>query len=101
MGRVWRPEAYQKRGPRMSAQQTLHHQVGKAGRRQPRQLPLSPARLRRAHQEVEDSWEQATKLIDALGAAAEEALTREQCQILKTRWIGQLKMYERLWRRQR
>src|SRR6266849_7820229 len=60
------------------------------------------ARLRRLSPEVECSWAHAVALIDGLTKKNEqEGLNSEQGKILKTRWVGQAKMYERLWRGQR
>jgi hypothetical protein len=61
----------------------------------------SASRLSRGKPAVEDSWREAVTLIDALGADAEDGLSPEQCQILKTRWVEQAMMYDQLWRGQR
>jgi|HubBroStandDraft_1064217.scaffolds.fasta_scaffold361770_1 hypothetical protein len=54
-------------------------------------------RLHHLSPEVELTWQEATKLIGGL----KDSLTDEQRRILNTRWVGQTKMYERLWRGQR
>jgi hypothetical protein len=59
------------------------------------------ARLRRLSPEVETSWREASQLISGLSDDTESSLTPQQCRILKTRWVEQAKMYERLWRGQR
>ena len=60
------------------------------------------ARLRRLSPEAEASWNEANNLIDGLAADdAAQGLMTQQCKILKSRWVEQTKMYERLWRGQR
>jgi ABC-type multidrug transport system fused ATPase/permease subunit len=70
-------------------------------RRQPRRWS-SLSRLRGLSPEVAASWDDAEKLIDRMkGDPEQDRLTAEECQILKTRWVDQTTMYERLWRGQR
>jgi hypothetical protein len=89
----------------MSTHGTVHQLVAAGGRarpRRPRPRRLTwSARLGRGRPAVEDSWVEASRLIDALGGDGEEDLSAEQCRILKIRWIEQAKMYEQIWRQQR
>jgi Protein of unknown function (DUF4231) len=61
--------------------------------------PWSPfAWLGRLSPTVVASWQDAVKLINRLQS---KGLTPEQCRTLKSRWVRQAIMYERLWRSQR
>jgi hypothetical protein len=64
-------------------------------------LPWRSARRRRRDAAVEDSWDEALRLIDALGGEGDDRLSPEQCQVLRVRWVEQARMYDQLWRGQR
>ncbi len=58
--------------------------------------------LQRPSSDVQACWDEARRLIDAMkGQDGQDSLTGEQCEIVLCRWLGQVEMYERLWRGQR
>jgi hypothetical protein len=68
----------------------------------PRRRSWIGSLLQRPNADVQACWDEARKLIEAMkGRDEQEDLTDEQCEIILCRWLGQVEMYERLWRGQR